>query len=355
MATLRRSVPLIAVYVALLATLYASAAAVLAWLPELRHSSASLVANALAIDLVVLAPAGYYLLLVRRGKWPWVGVVPIFLISLVLATSWIPAPHHQVLRLLHVLAAGLEAVLLALIGAKAYQGARAYREPAAGGDAYTAMRYAAGRVIPSPLAADVLAFELAMLYYGVFSWRQSPPNDDRSFSCHRRSAYGGVVIGLVLVMLAEALVVHGWVARYSVAGAWIITGLSLYGLLWLLGDWRAIVLRPTRATDEQLEIRVGMRYEANAPWDGVTSWRRLVGAQRLDNMMAPDKTALTAAALGSADFELQLRTSVDVRCVYGWVRQVKTIRLAVDDAERFEQLLASRIPATEFLELESPQ
>lgn len=60
------------------------------------------------------------------------------------------------------------------------------------------------------------------------------------FSMHRRAAYGAVVVALGMASLAELVAVHLLVVRWSPAGAWALTALSVYGLAWLLADYHAV-------------------------------------------------------------------------------------------------------------------
>lgn len=45
-------------------------------------------------------------------------------------------------------------------------------------------------------------------------------------------------------MLIEMIALHTLIGPGVPGLAWVVTVLSLYGILWLLGGWRAVCLRP---------------------------------------------------------------------------------------------------------------
>ena len=53
--------------------------------------------------------------------------------------------------------------------------------------------------------------------------------------------------------------------------AWIVTVLDLYGVLWLVGDYHALRLRPTRIDDDTLVLSYGLRWRASIPLDAIGS------------------------------------------------------------------------------------
>jgi hypothetical protein len=56
-----------------------------------------------------------------------------------------------------------------------------------------------------------------------------------------------------------------------VKAAWIVTTLDIYGLLWLLGDFQALRLRPTRIEDDTLVLNYGLRWRAEIPLSAIAA------------------------------------------------------------------------------------
>ena len=209
MTTIHRSV-LPFTFPPLVCGIYAVALLARQVLPSL--DGAAPVAVALTADLAVVVPGLFYFLVVRPRRWPWVSVVPVFLVSLAVAGAMVPREHQQFLASLRLLAVPVELAVLAWIAARAAAGVRCFRRESRGGsvfDALAAMRAAARSVVRQHVAAEILAFELAVLYYGLAVWRSPRPAIERAlFTGHRQTSYGQVLIALGMAAAVELVAVH---------------------------------------------------------------------------------------------------------------------------------------------------
>jgi hypothetical protein len=183
--------------------------------------------------------------------------------------------------------------------------------------------------------AAVLASEIAVLSYGLASWRSRPhaPADAASFTHHRRSGHAAVVLAFGLVLLIEGVGVHLLLARWSALAAWIATAGTAYGALWLLADYRATVLRPILVDGRSLLLRVGLRFTLEVPIDGIASVERL----RPD----PGKDAVALPLLAPPTHWVMLSEPRVAEGPYGLRRRVRAIGVAPDDPEAFERRLRS--------------
>ncbi len=330
----------IAAFVLLLAAIYAAELLVVG--PQLLPTRPELGAGAITFDLVVAVPVLFYLLVVRTMRLPAVTLVPVFLGSLFGASLVLPEEHRRYLDLLGRLVVPAELLLLGYLGLRVRRGGSA---PADGrGDPLDRLRATLRRVLPSPLAADAVAHEAAMLGYALLSWRARPDvrEGELGFTSHRGNGYGGVLAAAAFMVLIETLAVHLLVQRWSATAAWVLTALSLYGLVWLLGYFQAVRLRPVLLTADALHVRIGLLWSVRVPYGDVAS----LGAAGAG---APARRApgyLHAVTLGPARLLVELREPVRVDGLYGYVKQgVRRIGLAVDDRERFRAELVRRVEA----------
>lgn len=322
------------------ATIYTVAFAIARSLPELPD--ASLVALGVTSDLVLLIPLLYYLMLVRGRGWPVFSLVPVFLASLVGAGFVLPEEHEGALRAARTLIAPLELAILGFLVFKATRLVKAVRGRQRA-DVFESLRKSARNMIDQPVVAEVLAFEAAIFYYALIAWRAKPraPEAATSFTCHEKVAYTTVFAGLIMAAMVEILPVHLLVSHWSPVAAWVLTGLSLYGLVWLLGDYRAIVLRPTLVADGVLHLRIGLRFNATIPLSAIRRIRPLdAGAPE------PKCDYLSTALLGQPRRVIELDHPLEVRCVYGWRRSVRAIGVTIDDEAGFDQAVAFSKTAT---------
>lgn len=322
-------------FLAAAGAVYAAALAVASVLPEIDRSG--VIAAALTADLALVVPLLYWLLLVRGRGWPRFSVVPVFLASLAGTAAVLPDGHQGALRALELLAAPAELLLIGYLSVRAVAAARRLRAAGGSGDVFERLREVAHRTLGARWAAEVLAFEIATIYFALFSWRAKPDvaGAGTVLSHHRRIGYGPVLAGLTMAMAVEVVPVHLLVALWSPAAAWILTGLSLYGFLWLLGDYRAIRLRPSLVRGGVLDLRLGLRWNARVPLASIRSVRR-AGAR------PPERSTpgyLRATVLGEPRHLLELSEPVDLQGPYGWRKRAHLLGITVDDDAALERAL----------------
>jgi hypothetical protein len=324
----------------LLAAIYAAELLVVG--PRLLPHRPELGEGAITFDLVVGVPLLFYLLVVRTTRVPAVTLVPVFLGSLFGTSLVLPDEHHGYLDLLGRLVIPAELLLLGYVGLRVYRGRSA---PVEGrGELLERLRATLRRVLPSPLAADAVAHEAALLGYALFAWRARPDvrEGELGFTSHRGNGYAGILAAAGLMTAVETVAVHLLVERWSATAAWVLTALSVYGLVWLLGHFQAVRLRPVLLAPDALHVRIGLLWSVRVPYGDVAS----LAPAGTD---APARRApgyLHAVTLGPARLLVELREAVHVDGIYGYVKKdVRHIGLAVDDRERFRAELASRVDA----------
>ena len=315
----------------LAAGVYLSSLAVARVLPG--TDAPDLVAAGLTADLTILVPALYYWLGVRRRSLPLVTVVPVFVASLFAASRIVPAEHQQALN-------GLKQVLVVLeLGIFAFVFWTLRRAVAQGrqlGDRLEGYRHVLSNLMPAR-AAEAIAYELATVTYALAPRQKLPSR--QVFTYHKRGAVTAIAGALLLAVVAEAVPVHLLLSRWSPVAAWIHLALSAYGLLWIVGDTRAMSQRPIELNPNGLHLRLGLRWSLAVPWDAVAELTPQRGAP------PKAKTLLSLLPLGSQPtHRLHLRRPLVAQGVYGLTKTVQEVVFCVDEVERFEERVRGRLP-----------
>lgn len=295
-----------------------------------RFDDARLVAIAITVDLVVVVPLAFYLLVARRRGWPPVVLVPLVVASLFAAAFVLPKDQQQPLRAAEYAIAPLELALFGWLTWKVARSVKASRnDPFA--DPIERIRRAAFDLTHSERAAGIVATEAASLYYGLLSWRAKPhaPEGATAFFHHERNGHGAKVFAFLLVMAAETFGFHLLLARWSPLAAWIATAGSLYTALWLCADWRATKLRPILSTEDTILVRVGLRFTLEIPRTAIVAISR--------QKPAFGKEAVSLAFLGSPSRWLLLDETYRARGPYGFERRVRALGIEPDDPAAFER------------------
>jgi hypothetical protein len=195
------------------------------------------------------------------------------------------------------------------------------------------LRKVAREIVPARAVAEAIGFEMAVFYYSLFAWRRRPqsPPASRAFSYHRTSGYGALGFAFLIVTLAEAIPVHLLVTRWSPRGAWLLTALAAYGLLWFLADYRATRLRPILLEEETLHIRTGLRWTLSIPRGHIVA---------IHKKPPRSEPFLRAALPATTPMWIELTEPVTAQGPYGKEKRARWISVAVDEAAAFREALA---------------
>jgi hypothetical protein len=307
--------------------IYAAAITMEKRMPELRQPE--LVSLGVLVDLLVVVPLAFYLLAVRRAGWPARTLIPLFLFSLTGAAWVLPEQREMLKRLSEILSIPAEIGLVAWIATRTARSLKSTRD-AGTEDMLERLRQVAREILPARAVAEAIAFEMAVVYFSLFAWRRRPqsPPTAQVFTYHRTSGYGALGFAFLIMTLAEAIPVHLLVTRWSPRGAWLLTALAAYGLLWFLADYRATRLRPILLDAETLCIRTGLRWTLRIPRAHIIAIHR----------KAPKSEAFIRAALPlMTPLWIELSEPVTAQGPYGKLKTARWISVAVDDAQAFRE------------------
>ncbi|HEX3111382.1 MAG TPA: hypothetical protein VHU41_19925, partial [Thermoanaerobaculia bacterium] len=186
------------------------------------------------------------------------------------------------------------------------------------------------------IVGGLVTTEVAILYYGLFSWRAEPdvPADAIAITTHKRSGWGTVVVCFIVLIAFESIGLHLLVQHWSVKWAWIFTAMDLYGVLWLIGDYHALRLRPTLIREHDIQLRHGMRLNATIARDNIAAVQPIANEAQWKR-----KGTAKLALLDEPRYLISLREPVIAEGLAGIKRQIDAIAILPDDTAAFERAL----------------
>ena len=287
--------------------------------------------TAIAIDLVVTAPLFYYLA-IRKTRIPKLTVLTVAGIGVVFGTYLLPSDQQQLFGYLLVYGLPvLELGLFGFIGYKAWKFLSVFREKRKEyADTQALFRALCIDALGDGILSRAVAFEMSVIYHVILKWRK-PFLSETLFSYHKSRGTTAVYAVISFLIIAEALVFHIIIARWSLIAAWILTISSLYFVVLIIAQLKASYLRPIQIKDGLLKIRSGLFSDADIPVEKIT---------RLEKLSAPadlPKDIYQAAFLRGFE-SLNLVLEVDGEChvdgPYGIRRKFKTIAFFADSPEK---------------------
>jgi hypothetical protein len=287
-------------------------------------------------DLTITIPAIYWLVVVRSGRARLLTIAPVFVACAAVAAAIVPRDQQAFLHQLRLVAAPLDIISIALVVRKLVELRRS--GTAASEDAVVRIQRAARAMFGDGLAATALASELSVGYYALFCWRKklAVPQGARAVTTHEQSGWGSVVACILVLFASESIGMHLLVQLWSAKAAWIVTALDLYGMLWLIGDYHALRLRPTLIRSDSIEVRHGLRWHVTVDLANIASIEPVACEQQWKR-----RKTLKVALLDEPRFIVRLREPVVANGLAGMSKTIDSIAIRPDDAGAFEQLLAT--------------
>lgn len=291
----------------------------------IRGMPSSAMAVGIAVDLTVTAAVATWWLGARSGMLP--RRAPLVVLGIGVLTARLVVPGEGG-RLAIWIGIGLELGLFALAVGRAPRLVRSLRRHA---ELPTILRFATAlEDIGVPrLFARVVTTEVSTMGLALTGWFRRAPRG--GFSVHRTHCSVAMNVVLAGLVALETFVLHLLLARVSVVGAWISTGLSIYALIWLVGDAHALRLGRIRVGRDAVVVEVARRWAAVIP-------RRAIVAVRRQTAVAEGALDL---AVETPTVELELAEPVTARGPFGLSRSGARVALTVDDADGFVAALGA--------------
>lgn len=227
----------------------------LIWISRVNALTAHsrLVDWAVACDLVITVPGVYYFLLIRRGRSLWSPLLIVVFAGARAAVYLTPSVGQTLSPAFRWLSIPVE---LFAVGSIVYR----LRSIDKSQDMRSRLQGMSRAIFRYQWASDLVAAEIETIYFALFSWGEKRPEKQGwlSISMGEASGYTMLLSVVGLVLAFEAIPTHILVRQWSPRVAWVCTGVTLYGLMWVVAALRSLHLRPTLVGNETLVLRLGL-------------------------------------------------------------------------------------------------
>ena len=300
------------------------------------HDPEGWLARGITFDLVITAPLVYFLL-IRKRSISKLTVVPWIIGGILLAKALLPTQNNEpALWASQYLLPLIELVVLSIVGYRIYLLSASFKKQGKQLDFLTAIQQSTAEVFGKGLAANLLAWEIAVFYYAFFKWRK-PLLGAGQFTYHRKSTIKPVLVLLLFLVVVETFVLHLLISIWSPIAAWIVTGLSIYSFFWILAQIKAMGYRPLVVEDGRLQLRHGMVFQCDIPLSDIK-------AVHCNNVK--DRSGKVLSLLPNMEglnLQIELKEPIKVTGLYGRGTQEQALKLRVDEPEKLQELLEGRI------------
>lgn len=189
----------------------------------------------------------------------------------------------------------------------------------------------------APRLARVLSVELVILAgalrFLAGGWRRQAAAG--GFSYHRESTLGALLMALPVMVLADLLLMEVLLRRLSPWIRWTVHGLDLYGLLWVVGFWASLRLRPHRISAGMVHLHRGVVGRATFPLAQVADLVSVPPLLEGEERRAFLGGAAPFGARGGPEVLVKLSEPFTPIGLFGARRPLASAVVAVDDAQAF--------------------
>jgi len=179
--------------------------------------------------------------------------------------------------------------------------------------------------------APFICSEILTVYYGLFGYTLK--NDicvhHKAVTTHKKSAQTATMFAIILTGIIETWAVHLMLTKWSTMVSYIVSGISLYGLLFVLAELFAGIKRPSYLTDDKFQIRLGMRWRASIPFSLIDD------VSLVRQSPKKGKDVLSASLLVTPNILISFKTPTKIDGPYGIQRTVLKLSLFVDEPGKF--------------------
>ncbi|MCC1484855.1 hypothetical protein [Winogradskyella immobilis] len=288
--------------------------------------------NAITIDILLIVPFIYYLL-IRKTKIPKTTVVPFIILGIVICSFILPKEHQNYLNLfksyiLPVIELSLASFIIynvrkAIIKFKAEK-VHAY-------DFYTTLKNTCYQMLPRAIVIPFIT-EIAVFYYGFIYWKKRRLNSNE-FSYHKDSGGTGLYIAILFLIAIETVAFHLLLMQWNHTAAWILTLISIYSGIQIFGFLKSIYKRPIAIENNTIYLRYGILKETNIAIDSIAS------IELSSKEITTEDSVAKLSILGDMESHnviIRLKEENTLTGLYGKKRAYKTLLLHVDEKVEFK-------------------
>ncbi|MGA7837392.1 MAG: hypothetical protein WB996_05455 [Ignavibacteriaceae bacterium] len=293
----------------------------------------------ITLDFVITLPLVFYFL-IRNKNISWIAVSPVATLGIILAGLILPKDHQQLLSHIRLVAYSLmEVLVIAFFITKTSKARKTYNaQKNISFDFYTALKKAVSEVVPQKIS-NLLSTEIALFYYGFFNWTKRKPAANE-FTCHKENGTIAIFSAIIFIIFVETVVQHILIGLLNATVAWIITIVSLYSMLVLIGAARSLSKRPVVITENEFYLRYGILAEAEIRQNNIESVKISPQTVKFNKEIIP---LSPLHKLENTNVVIHLREESTLKGFYGKQKKFKSIAFFIDDLARFRKLIGNSI------------
>jgi len=289
----------------------------------------------ITIDLLLTVPV-IYLILIRKTSIPKTTVVPIIIVGMLICSIILPEENQFYLELFKTWI--LPIVELSIVSYIIHNVSKAVKQYKSNkiesADFFTTLKTTCYEMLPK-ITVIPFVTEISVFYYGFVYWKKREL-DENEFSYHKESGTITLLIAIIFIVAIETFVLHTLLTKWSNVAAWILTSVSVYSGVQLLGFLKSMYKRPILIKNGKLFLRYGIMNETIISIDNINS----IELSSKDIELNKETRKLSfLGELESHNIIIRLKEENILTGLYGTKCKYRNLVLHVDKNAEFKDLL----------------
>lgn len=293
----------------------------------------------ISADLVLSVPLIYFLL-IRKSKIPKTTVIPVMALGLILGFYFLPKESQTYLALFKTWALPIiEVSVLGFVIIKIRSAVKTYKGlKGSAPDFFSILKNTCYEILPKRLAL-LFATEIAVIYYGFINWR-SRPLQENEFTYHKNSGTPALFGAFIIMLAGETIAIHFLLAQWSNVFAWVLTALSIYMAVQVLGFARSLSKRPISINQNSISLKYGILNETEISFSDIA---KIELSSKSFDKNEFTKTLSPLGELESHNMIIHLKTDYELIGIYGMKKKFKVIALFLDEPQAFKEKIENAL------------
>lgn len=200
-----------------------------------------------------------------------------------------------------------------------------------GDDIDTALQAGIENKLGKSISTQLLVWEARIWLYALFKPKSPRYAGSRHFSYAKQNGNASNQLGFILAILFELPLGHLLLHfMWSPTAAWVASVLSVWGLLYLVAEYHATLLRPVSIDSEKLIIRCGV-----LSVDAAIPWHRIQSVEKCAQPVRRQPGVRRYKQLGEFNIVIRLQSNVMLPDLFGREQAVAKVCLGLDDPDGF--------------------
>lgn len=285
----------------------------------------------ITFDLLLTVPVLYFFL-IRKTSIPKTTVLPCLIIGMITCSVILPTQNQHYLDLFKTWVFPL--LELSIISYIIYRLTKVIKRYKANKsdkvDFFTALKSTCYEILPKSVVIPLVT-EIAVFYYGFIYWKKRNLNENE-FSYHKDSGTVALLISIIFVVAIETFVLHILLQKWNITVAWVLTFLSIYSGVQLLGFLKSLSKRPISIKDNKLYLKYGIMNETIIDLKDIDSIE--ISSKDIELNRETRKLSFLGE-LESHNIIIRLKKENELTGLYGIKRKYKNLALYVDKKNEF--------------------